>query len=423
MKIAVLGGGITGLACAHYLQKAGYQPIVLEATGRFGALGQRQLHAGIEFDCFHTPLSQGDTALLGLMGDLGLHSRALWRPIENAVSKDGNTYPLSSARSLLRFEALPLGKRAHAAAVTLGAQRVHRYDLRLDREPACEWLVATYGEQTYESLWRPMLMAQFGADTPQIPAYLAWRFINHFMSGQHAVRGYIDGGFQLLGHTLAQKIRAGGGEVRIDEPVLGIECEPHRVVLELGGRTETFDAAISTLAPPELAKFAQGQILAELPYCEESYLGLISVAVVGGVPRQQHYRTICLDETNTFPTVIDTSHLDGERTFYLEQRCGSHTPAYRLGDDVIEKQAIETLRRVSPSFDARTVEGIYISRAPNVEPIWSVGSLATKAPVRVGDLPVFFCNTAQAYPRAPGSDTSVMLAREAVACLRRELLH
>ncbi|RZL93182.1 MAG: FAD-dependent oxidoreductase [Variovorax sp.] len=35
-KIAVVGGGITGLFCAYVLAKNGHQPVVFEATDRWG---------------------------------------------------------------------------------------------------------------------------------------------------------------------------------------------------------------------------------------------------------------------------------------------------------------------------------------------------------------------------------------------------
>ena len=67
MRIGVLGGGIAGLSCAHYLLKAGHTPVVVERSDQHGHLGRRLQHDGVAFDGFHETLHSSDTALLGLM--------------------------------------------------------------------------------------------------------------------------------------------------------------------------------------------------------------------------------------------------------------------------------------------------------------------------------------------------------------------
>ncbi len=46
-KTVIIGGGIAGLACAWYLQQAGIDYILLEASSRFGGL----IHTHYEQDC------------------------------------------------------------------------------------------------------------------------------------------------------------------------------------------------------------------------------------------------------------------------------------------------------------------------------------------------------------------------------------
>ena len=50
MRIAVLGGGITGIAAARTLLERGYGPVVFEADSKIGGLCQSEVHDGFVHD-------------------------------------------------------------------------------------------------------------------------------------------------------------------------------------------------------------------------------------------------------------------------------------------------------------------------------------------------------------------------------------
>src|SRR5262249_61700763 len=62
----------------------------------------------------------------------------------------------------------------------------------------------------------------------------------------------------------------------------------------------------------------------------------------------------------------------------------------------------------------------YVFRAPYVEPVWTVGYLGQRPGPRAGH-GLYLCTTAQAYPRVTAWNTSVALAREAVAAVCQDL--
>ena len=56
MRIAILGGGVAGLTCAHYLARSGHTPFVLEPSGALGQLGAPIVHEGLRIDRFSNAL-------------------------------------------------------------------------------------------------------------------------------------------------------------------------------------------------------------------------------------------------------------------------------------------------------------------------------------------------------------------------------
>src|SRR4029079_15299947 len=80
-------------------------------------------------------------------------------------------------------------------------------------------------------------------------------------SGQKESLGYLGGGFGLVARRLAEEIGKLGGHVQTAEPVRRVTAiaptpAGERFEVETSKRTERFAAAVSTVAPPLLARLA-----------------------------------------------------------------------------------------------------------------------------------------------------------------------
>ena len=193
MKIGIIGGGIAGLACAHYLLKSGHTPMVFEAEEILGGLGAHFLHKGIPIDRMPHTLLDSDSALCGLMADLGSLGQLTWQETRRGLVVDRHLFPWESPWDLMRFNAIRLHERVRAGFANLYVTRARRYGLDLDNIPACEWLKGMFGQSFYDQIWAPLLRAQFGDHEHEAPAYWAWRMLNRHMRGKREVRGYIRG--------------------------------------------------------------------------------------------------------------------------------------------------------------------------------------------------------------------------------------
>ncbi len=432
MDVAVVGGGITGLACAHYLLGHGFRPIVLEATRQFGQLSTRSRHRNLTFDGFHLAFRRNDTALCGLVSDLNLDHLLRWRPTTRGVAMpSGQCRGISRSRDLLSWPGLSLGNRLRMLSATYASLRLYPYVRSLDDITAADWLTKLYGKRTFEQAWRPVLEALFSAEyAEEVPAYRAWQRLRHEMSREQSVRGYLRGGLDLLCQRLAKSIVERGGEVRLGTPVHGFEARPERVVVDLGEKELAAEALILTPALAELTSLGQSfsrSAAWALPLPEpQRELSMVSALVLMRAEARPYYTTLSLDRQTPFRTMVDAGQLipgdstGGLRPIYLQQLCHPVTGAYRLSDEVWTKQAVETLRALDPSFDPASIEKIEIFRAPGVDPAWPTGSLARRAAPRASRGPVYLCTSNQIYPREPGPDSSIMQAREVVARLAAE---
>src|SRR5215472_11163393 len=78
LRVGVIGGGIAGLASAHFLLKAGHVPVVFEATDQLGGLGTYFVHDGVFLERFYHVILDSDADLCALIADLGVNDRLVW---------------------------------------------------------------------------------------------------------------------------------------------------------------------------------------------------------------------------------------------------------------------------------------------------------------------------------------------------------
>jgi protoporphyrinogen oxidase len=427
-RVAILGGGIAGLASAHYLLARGLQPTLFEASDHLGGLGSTFQHDGVALDRFYHVILDSDAELCALISAMGLTDQLAWRETGMGFYLRGGLYPFNTSTDLLRFRALPPLARVRTGAGAFYMTRVKRHGLDLDDISAATWLRRLFGARVMTSIWEPLLRAKFGDAADRVPAYWVWNLLNREKNGTQEIKGYLRGGHVTLADALARHAAARGADIRMGAPVRRITADASGVTIESdGGGRERFAAAISTLPMPQLAAVAAGEVVTALPLSELRYQGVVNVLLLLRQPLERFYWTIVVDPRFAFQGVVETTHVlppewvGGRHLVYLMRYCDAGTAAYQEPDAALRARATAGLAALYPGFSPDAVEAAYVFRAPYVEPIWPVGYLRRRPAARVGDTRLYLSTTAQAYPRVTAWNTSVGLAAAAVDALGDDL--
>lgn len=426
-RVAVLGGGIGGLASAYFLLKAGFTPTILEASDQLGGLGTWFDHRGVHLDKWYHVILDSDADLCGLLGELGIADRLVWRETGMGFRLGGKLYGFNSPLDLLRFRALSFPDRIRTGIGAAYITKLKKHGLPLDDVYATEWLRGIFGPRIYAQIWEPLLRAKFGDRIDRVPAYWVWNTLNREKNGEQEVKGYLRGGYEGFAETLRDAIIAGGGEVRLSTPVAGVESNGVAVHADVGGRDEQFDAVISTLPMPRLSSIARGTLVNDLPLSDLDYQGCVNAVVVSRRPLERFYWTIVVDPQFPFQGVVETTHvipsewIGNRHLIYCLNYCRPGSEPYERSDELVKRQALDGLSALYPGFRKDDVEDVYVFRAPHVEPVWTVGYLRKRPAPRLGSSRVYLSTTAQAYPRVTAWNTSIGLARETVAALAKDL--
>ena len=106
-KIAIIGGGITGLTAAYYLKKKGYSPTIFEASSQIGGVIQTKKIDGFTIETGPNTILLSDQRTVHMIDDLGL-------TIEDASPESKKRYIVKNGKctalpmSLVSFISTPL---------------------------------------------------------------------------------------------------------------------------------------------------------------------------------------------------------------------------------------------------------------------------------------------------------------------------
>ncbi len=211
MKIAIIGGGITGLTAAYALAKKDHQVTVFEKEKTLGGLahGFKLPDWDWHLESAYHHLFTNDTAILGLIKKLGLSDKLIiTRPV-TATLWNGVSYPLDSPIHLLRFPALPLVDRLRTG-VLLAALKLNPFWQPFEWLTAKQLFQSIGGRRAWEAIWEPLMIGKFGTYADRVAASWLWARIKKRTQKLY----YIKGGFHTLISALEKAIIQRGGTIK-----------------------------------------------------------------------------------------------------------------------------------------------------------------------------------------------------------------
>jgi protoporphyrinogen oxidase len=260
MKIAIIGGGLTGLSAAYTLVQDHEVDLFEKKPYLGGCLSSYNMNDYWIERYYHHCFS-GDTHLFALLGKLGLSDKLEWKAGTTGYYAGNIIYPLNTPIEILKYPELSIIDKARLAYLTLTAKKANLN--ALDNIPADWYIIQHLGQNVYTSFFEPLLKSKFGERRSDVSA--AWLFSriairsNRSMSGEHL--GYLNGGFHQLIETLERAIQAKGAKILKNCPVSSVFKESGSWTIN----KNHYDAIISTIPPHELEK-AGGPSLPSIPY-------------------------------------------------------------------------------------------------------------------------------------------------------------
>ncbi len=238
--VAVLGGGLAGLAAAATAAREGRSVIVLDARSELGGRARSEIHDGFTFN-------QGAHALYiagagrSVLTSLGVSAHgSMPRTRGSRLARDGRTSPLVSARSV------PLGAWPSIARFLMGPGAMQG----AEGLSAAEWIDSCPKSSAREGLAAAVHVSTYMADLEHADASATLAQL------RRAARGvlYLDGGWQQLVDGLERVATDAGVQIVRGAKVTNVEASsaPVEVAYD-GGNVVAGTIVIATGGPAHAA--------------------------------------------------------------------------------------------------------------------------------------------------------------------------
>ncbi|MGD0874408.1 MAG: hydroxysqualene dehydroxylase HpnE [Acidimicrobiales bacterium] len=262
--IAVVGGGLAGMAAALEAADAGAEVVIFERRPVLGGLTASIRHNGLSFDNGQHVFLRCCTAYrdfvdrIGATGQVFLQDR-LDVPVlapdrsRSSIKRSALPAPLHMARSLARYRHLSLGERARLLRPAMTLRRLDPDDASLDGISFGDWLAARgQGARAIDRLWNLIALPTLNVAAGEASLALATKV---FRVGLLDRSDAGDIGWsrvplgELHGAIAARALESAGVETVLGGPVVSIGRSPlGAFTVSAAARSVVVDAVI--LATP-----------------------------------------------------------------------------------------------------------------------------------------------------------------------------
>ena len=419
MDIGIIGAGITGLTAAYDLTKQGHAVTVYEARPYAGGLaaGFRDERWEWALDRFYHHWFASDDDVIQFIDELGVRDRLFFPRPTTSIYYGGHIYPFDSPLRVLAFSPISFLDRLRVGLATLYQQLLRDWQ-PLESVSAAEWLPRAVGRQAYEVLWKPMLTAKFGEENYE-QVNMAW-FWARFHKRTPRL-GYFVGGFQAFADLLVERVRAQGGDVRLETAVQAIRFIAEGCLrLETAAGVVEHDRIIVTCSPQQML-----QLMPDLPaeYAEK-LTGLKSMGALVLILALKHPLTdghywINVPAGEGLPFMglvehtnyISSDHYGGDHIVY----CGDYMPPEHAYFSYDKEQLLETylpgLVKINPDFRRDWIRKSWMFAEAYAQPVPTLNHSQNLPSPKTPIPGVWLANMSLVYPWDRGSNYAVEMGR------------
>ncbi|MDX9849873.1 MAG: NAD(P)/FAD-dependent oxidoreductase [Anaerolineaceae bacterium] len=427
MKIAIVGAGIAGLTAAHDLMKKGHQVTIFEAADHVGGLaaGFKESHWDWSVERFYHHWFQSDSAMLGLIDELGWSDQLVFpRPV-TVMYHQGKFYPFDSIPSALLYPGLGWGiNKVRFGLVNLAIRFTNNWR-SLEKFTVDQWMRKYAGDKAYEAVWEPMVIGKFGERYAR-QVNMAWMWAR--LKARTPRLGTFKGGFQAFSDQFAAYLKNKGVQILLNTPVKSIRKDGESgLLITTAAGEQIFEQSLVTSSPSLMARMAP-----ELP--KEYLEGLLNLKSLGAVVltlsikqqlSKEGYYWFNLPKKAGFPFLALVEHTNylspdyfgGDHILYCGDYLETDHEYFQLTQEEIIQRFTPSLQRINPDFQPDWIKNAWLYRTQYAQPVPFINHSKNIPDIRTPLPGLFFASMSQVYPWDRGTNFAVEIAHRASAMM------
>lgn len=421
-KVAIIGGGYTGLTIAHRLSCEDVDVTVFERAPQVGGLAVGFEIDGIPLEKIYHFLYMTDKDILSLMEELGLKKNLKFFDSSVSTYYGGKLYSFMTPIDLLHFTPLSFLNRIRTGFVALYLQHVKDWD-PFTRVTAYDWMKKWAGKQATEIIWKPLLKGKFGKYYNKVAMSWLWSRIRVRVNSKESnvsgeKLGYVLGGFAIITEELSSRIRAKGGKIVTQASIENIIKNGDGTLSVYNNKEEEiFDSVVVTTPTHIFSNLIKDNKEVTDAYRAQldriDYIGAIVMVFTSEQEITPYYWHNINDETIPFLVFLSHSALAGRETFqgrnvyYLGVYAPHDHRYFTTSEEEIMNEWEEGLKTMFPHFDVSKIRAKKLFKFQNAQHIVDL-EYKEKIPSYESVIPhLYLSNFSQIYPDDRGLNYAV----------------
>jgi len=415
MKIAILGGGITGLTAAYYLAKDNHQVTIMEKSGVLGGLvvGFKGDNWNWYLERAYHHLFASDHDILNFAKKIGFNKIYFKKPTTSSLFLIDNklfSYPLDTPIDLLKFPLLGFIDKFRAGFVIVFL-KLSPYLPFYRKITSEEFLKKSMGINVWNILWQQLFRGKFGKYAGIISAVFIWARINK----RTKALGYIKGGFQTFIDYLETTLKRLNVKMLKGFEIKEIKKRGEKFVIN----GEVYDKVISTLPTPVLAKLTSNIFSSKYlsRFNKLKYLHAITLILKTDKPilDKTYWLNICTDK---IPFMILAQHTNFVDKKNYNNNCLAYIGWYVDGESkLLKMEKKEIIELVKPSLNKIQnsefiIKNSFLFKAAYAQPIFDKDFEKNMPTFKTPDKDFFIANLDMTYPYDRGTNYAVKLGKD-----------
>ena len=427
-KIAVIGAGPMGLACAYYLLKQGYSVDVYEKDDRIGGMSACFDFDGLTIERYYHFICRSDRSLFDLLTELNIDDQLRWRNTKMGFFYQGVLYKWGNPFHLLTFPKLNLIAKLRYALHVIYTKKVNKWD-KLDQQNAIAWLKKWIGDRAYQQLWDYLFELKFHEQKHHLSAaWIATRIKRIALSRNNLFTeslGYLEGGSNTLLNALEKQILALSGHIFLQTHIDHLVVNHNQIQgLVIAGETHPYDGVVSTIPLPYIPR-----LIPELPsdiinkINAINNFGVVCVILKLRHPLTENFWLNINDPTMKIPGIIEYTNLYplSVNIVYIPYYMPTTHPQYTQDNHRFFQEVFSYLKRINPNFSESWVLASHLSRYEFAQPICTPNFYSQLPPMQTPIKGFIMADTSYSYPEDRSITESVKLAKELASLISNTL--
>jgi protoporphyrinogen oxidase len=409
-KVAVVGGGISGLSTAYFALHKGFDVSLYESSARLGGFAASFDMAGLTIEKYYHFICRGDQKLIELSNRLGINHKIKFQVSKTACFYNGHYYPFSTPLDLMKFSPISLSSRLKFGLNILSSKYIREWE-KLDQISGKEWLCKHIGEEAYNAIWDPLLKIKFGNNYDMISAAWVWHRIFRVSTSRKTLLSrekmdYLEGGSNTLISAITRQIEQLGGSIHLNSKVQKITKTNHsfKLILE-SGRHTCSDRIVLAVPLPVTA-----EIIKDLdPGFSLKLSSIVFYGILCGVFRLKEKvsdafwlnindsRIVAnglIEYTNLNPLEEISPH----KIVYIPFYVPVDNEWFLMDEASLQYRFLAMLKILKPSLSKNSVVDFRVSKSPYAQAICTIGFKDKVPPVTTPVKNLFLLDSTQIYP-------------------------